>query len=259
MSANNNCSEPDDCASKCIRCAKVIPTNAIGCDKCEGWLHIRCAGLKLKEFEKMCDDKDSTFVCRYCQYYECGKCSKPVYPVQNGVKCDIDACGTWFHLRCTHFTLAEYLNKKSRLHTDPWYCPPCVNLPFSSLSQRDFSETVKDDLDLRSFYKSVPNIKSFKTKCSVCTRKITNNQNPKCLPCSDCKSLVHRKCSNISLPDLLNCKPSQLKQWSCNTCMSGHFPFQGVAAPEVQKLTYNSLVYCPCLDMSEEVPVGDDI
>ena len=35
--------------TKCIRCNKVfLPgKNSIGCDKCEGWLHLKCAGLNL--------------------------------------------------------------------------------------------------------------------------------------------------------------------------------------------------------------------
>ena len=202
----------DDLA-KCLRCSKLIRegANSISCDDCNGWLHLKCAGLKLKEFKKICSDKNSIFSCRYCTYYKCGKCQKPVYPNQNGVQCDIDDCEKWYHLRCSGFTLAEYRNSKSRLHTEPWHCFNCTKLPFSELSEKEFLEVIKPDLDLKRFYKTIPKIDSFKVRCSVCSRKITKNQKPKSLPCSDCESLVHRKCSNISLPELLDCKPFHLK------------------------------------------------
>ncbi len=160
----------------------------------------------------------------------------------------------WYHLRCTKFTMAEYLSKKSRVHTEPWYCPSCISFPFSDLSHKDFSKVVKPDLDLKAYYKSIPNIDSYKMRCSVCTRKITKNQQTKSLPCIHCNSLVHRKCCNISLPDLLSCKPSHLKHWSCNACMSHLFPFQDIAATEIQKMTYNSLFSCPCLNESSDLP-----
>ena len=147
--------------------------------------------------------------------------------------------------------IAEYLNKKSRLHTTPWYCPCCFTPPYATLSDKEFAETVRN-VDLKRYFKSVTDITSYKSRCSVCTRKITKNQNPKSLPCMSCQSLVHRKCSNISLPDLLNCKPSQLKHWSCNSCMSESFPFQETETYELQKLSYNGLVFCPCLNQSVE-------
>ncbi len=259
MSSSKEPSTPD---TKCLRCEKIIGENqnSISCDKCNGWLHIRCAGLKLKEFKKICSDDLSTFICRYCDYYKCGKCTKPVYPTQNGIQCDIDLCEKWYHLRCTKFTMAEYLNSKSRLHTESWNCPCCTSIPFSDLSDKDFLETVQDDLKLNDFFKTLPNINSFKSRCSVCTRKITKNQEPKSIPCRDCTSLVHRKCGNISLPNLLNCKPNQLKHWSCNTCMSHLFPFQDISTPDLQKLSYNNIVSCPCRDHSSETPTtyGND-
>ena len=75
----------DSKVTKCLRCDKPVPGNAIGCDICEGWLHLKCAGIKLKEFYKICEDVNTKFTCRYCKFYQCGKCSKPVYPSQKGI------------------------------------------------------------------------------------------------------------------------------------------------------------------------------
>ena len=247
-------SDPKDNV-KCLRCDKTIfeGQNTIGCDECLGWLHIRCAGIRVKDFKKICSDKNSSFICRYCTYYKCGKCCKPVYPVQNGIQCDLDDCQTWYHLRCTKFTLAEYLSKNSRLHTDEWFCPQCNSLPFMELNDKMFKETVKPDLDLKALFKNLTDTQTYQTRCSVCHKKITKNQQPKSFPCTSCKSFVHRKCCNISLPDLLETKASGIKNWSCNSCMTEYFPFQNTEAQDLLKLNFNSLVHCPCQRDSSEV------
>jgi hypothetical protein len=252
-------SDSDSEVTKCIRCDKPVSGNTIGCDICEGWLHLKCAGFKLKEFYKICEDVNTKFICRYCKFYQCGKCSKPVYPTQNGIQCDIDNCEKWYHLRCTKFTMAEYLSKSSRLHTENWYCPLCISFPFSDLSQKAFTEVVKPDCNLKTFFSKRPGINAYKNCCSVCTRKITKNQHDKSFPCSECKSLIHRKCSNISPHELINCKPSHLKRWSCNSCMASQFPFQNIAASEVEKMSFNSLFSCPCLADSSDVPNNCDL
>ena len=120
------------------------------------------------------------------------------------------------------------------------------------LSPKEFSKLTNDDSSLKSYCLSVTSGKNFKTRCPVCTRKITKNQQPKSLPCIDCHSLVHRKCTNIPLSDLLNTKPKHIKNFSCNTCLSQHFPYQDLTNYDVQKLSFNSLYFCPCLDKSTE-------
>ena len=47
---------------KCMKCSKHFQhrQNSIRCDKCEGWLHVKCSGLKLKEFHKI--DEDTEFL-----------------------------------------------------------------------------------------------------------------------------------------------------------------------------------------------------
>ena len=172
--------------------------NWISCDECSGWLHIKCAGIKLKEFKIINSDEKSTFVCRYCKYYKCGKCFKPVYPLQNGLICDLEECQKWFHLGCTQHSLADYKNSKSHLRINDWYCPNCVSLPFDNLNNKDFLNTVTPGLNLREYQKVIPGIDNFKQRCSVCCKNITRNQKPKSLPCVVCSTLVHRKCSNIT-------------------------------------------------------------
>ena len=120
----------DSDMNNCIKCRKKVfsTQNKVHCDDCNGWLHLRCSGLTLKALDSLKKNK-IPFTCKFCKYCKCGKCDKPVYDSQNGVQCDSDNCHTWFHLRCTRFTLAEYKNKKSRLHTENWYCANCTCLP----------------------------------------------------------------------------------------------------------------------------------
>ena len=145
--------------SKCIKCAKKFlinkAQNLICCDNCNGWLHLKCAGLKLKEFKKICNDPNSNFLCDYCEFFKCGKCDRPVYEGQNSIECSVEDCGRWYHLRCTEFTLGEYVDTNSRLHMSPWFCPHCITLPFSSLNQLEFVETVSTD-HVKKYFQSFP-------------------------------------------------------------------------------------------------------
>ena len=104
--------EQNDKLTKCIKCSKVVLNNqnAIECEKCLGWIHHKCSGLSKKLFDEIVKDK-TRFECKYCTNYGCGKCSKAVYPFQNAIQCDSDSCILWYHLKCTHFTLAEYVKK----------------------------------------------------------------------------------------------------------------------------------------------------
>ena len=248
-------SKPND--SKCIKCEKknLENKNVICCDNCNGWLHIKCAGLKLKEFHKICSDPSLDFLCNYCINFKCGKCSRPVYEGKNSIVCSVDECSTWFHLRCTEFTLAEYVDTESRLHSEDWICPLCYRLPFSDLKDIDFAETLNQDHNLKKYFLDFPNRDLYNTRCSVCSKKVNGNQQQKSLLCTGCCSFVHRKCSNISTHNLLMSKPSHLKNWFCNSCLCNRFPFQLIDDSDLHRLEFNSQFPCPCLsDSSDAVP-----
>ena len=235
---------------KCIKCkSQFYPNqNAIQCDKCDGWLHLKCSGMSKKDFIRV--QEDTEFVCNYCKNYPCGKCEKPVYPSQNAVECSHDQCSKWYHLRCSPFSQAEYLSKKSRLHTEPWFCPDCTMFPFNTLNTEEMSKLVDDGMHLREFFSTLTTNSNFSHICSVCNRRINQNQIPKSLPCTSCSSYVHRKCCNINLSDLLSCKPSHLRHWNCHSCMRSKFPFQNEDKFEISKTSFNSLMVCPCQRIS---------
>ena len=203
--------------------------------------------------------KETEFICIFCTKYPCGKCSKPVYNTQNAINCSVDDCNKWFHLRCSPFSLAEYLDRKSRLHTQPWFCPDCTGMPFNDLNQLEICELIHDDLQLREYFNILAGNTAFREICSVCNRAVKDGQKPGCLSCIYCNSYVHRKCCNIKLYDLLSAKPSHLKNWSCNTCRIKFFPFQNENDSELLNMTFNSTMDCPCTDHSSDAIDFDNL
>ena len=162
---------------KCIKCNKYVyeNQNSIGCDDCLGWLHLKCSGLTLKKFKEL-GKNDDDFFCKWCLNYKCGKCEKPVLPNHNAIQCDTDSCETWFHLKCTRFTLAEYKNKKSRLHTENWHCPDCLCTPYSELPQKEFMKLCNDDKRLKNYFNFVTSSDVYNKKCTVCNKEIRDSQ-----------------------------------------------------------------------------------
>ena len=49
-------------SDKCTNCAKLCidGQNCIQCDKCDCWQHLKCSGLKLKEFKKVVKRQNSS-------------------------------------------------------------------------------------------------------------------------------------------------------------------------------------------------------
>ena len=238
----------------CIKCKKkVFPTqNKVCCSDCDGWLHLKCSGLTLKALKTLTKDK-LTFQCKYCKNYKCGKCEKPVYDGQNAIQCDVDECQTWFHLKCTRFTLSEYVNKKSRLHTDHWYCSNCTCFPFDNLSQGEFMKLQTDYTKLKEYFSFITSNTQYSKTCSVCTKQVKNVKHA--FPCTSCNTYIHRKCTGVPLSQILQGKPKQFKYWNCKTCMSNHFPFADLDDGEVHKLSFNSNVSCSCAKHTENTPL----
>ena len=240
---------------KCIKCSKHIleNQNGIGCDDCLGWLHLKCSGLTLKKFKELGKNEDTPFSCKWCLKYKCGKCEKPVLPSHNGILCDTDSCGTWFHLKCTRFTLKEYKDKKSRLHTENWHCPDCLCIPYSDLPQKEFVKLVNDDKRLKNYFNFITSNELYSKKCTVCDKEIRDSLVKKSFPCTSCKSYIHRKCTGIPLSEILLGTPSQFKYWNCKTCVSDHSPLADLDDSELSKLTFNSNYKCQCSDKSENI------
>ena len=186
---------------KCAKCRKFVyeTQNSICCDNCNNWVHLRCSGISKKEFQKLSNDPKLSFCCKYCQYYKCGKCFKPVLDDQNALQCDNSDCSTWYHLGCTKVSLNKYQEFNKEIDTNTWICSYCYTFPFEGITDNNFG---KPFYSLNKIEKNVlMDIvnQNFKTTCSVCKRKIRKDKLYKDIPCKSCTHLVHRKCSCISI------------------------------------------------------------
>ena len=255
MSTSNADDHTTDKNEKCVKCSKIVyeNSNSIACDKCQGWLHLRCSGLKRKDFVKITEDTE--FICKYCKNSPCGKCNAPVYPFQNAIQCSHDDCLSWYHLRCTHFTSGEYYNRKSRLHTEAWYCPECTHLPFDNINCNEFTQLINDDTRLKEYFNILTCNKKFSNKCSVCKRGISRKNIPKSFPCTSCHTYVHRTCTNLSQSEILQLTPSQIRHWECNTCRVNHFPLQDIDNLQLTHLSFNSNMQCQCSNQTADTPI----
>ena len=234
----------------CSKCKKCIyeNSNSICCDDCDNWFHLRCSKMRLIDFKKFAKDPSLKFYCHYCSECKCGKCCRPVFDHQNGIMCD--ACDSWFHLRCSKLNLEQYHNL-SNSNID-WICSLCYKPPFSDVDNAIFLETFNNFNKLEDYcVASLNNANqlSYSPKCNVCNRKTINaNTLKKLIPCSSCFSLIHRKCSNFSLGDLLGLDTNNLVNWECDTCISNKFPFSHVSETDLVSMSFNSNFSCKCLE-----------
>ena len=77
--------------------------------------------------------------------------------------------------------------------------------------------------------------------CSVCYKK---NKKTNSLKCNTCKSLIHKKCTNLKTNDILYIKTSKKKTWECLACQALKFPFSALNDHGIQKETFNSNFSC---------------
>ena len=89
----------------------------------------------------------------------------------------------------------------------------------------------------------------FNKHCSVCTRRVNNTE--KAIPCYICKHYIHRKCSNLSEPDIQLTLNS--KHWHCMHCQNSTFPFHTVSNNELLSENFNSNNSCPCNDSMKDL------
>ncbi|KAJ8029979.1 hypothetical protein HOLleu_29537 [Holothuria leucospilota] len=106
-------------------CAKLVKKNdnAVQCDGCDHWVHIRCAdidreGYKLLQLSKP-EDK---WYCSKCSS-PCGICLKGVRGDDPAIECD--SCKKWIHNRCSLVDDSHYDHIQAT--NCIWMCPNCDN------------------------------------------------------------------------------------------------------------------------------------
>ena len=226
--------------------------NSICCDNCDNWIHLRCSKIGLKAFKILNKDENSTFFCDYCKKYKCGKCDKPVFNNQNALFCESD-CRKWYHLKCTKVSLETYQKFNKNNKCGSWFCSSCLSFPFHNLTNVELIANSSFECKAEIEFDAIIKSNEFSSKCSICLRKIKENKKHKSMPCTTCKSLVHRKCTGISLYELNNSKRSDFLYWECANCMKNKFAFFDINDHDILVENFNSNFICPCLDLPKFV------
>ena len=117
------------------------------------------------------------------------------------------------------------------------------SLNYTKLEKRTLKELKKKDMN---------------TKCAVCSRKINDKKKHKALPCLSCRSLVHRRCSNISIYDLNNSLES-FSHWECILCKRNKFQFSDIEDETIVECSFNSNFNCFCKTIETPVLRRDHI
>ena len=188
-----------------------------------------------------CQKGKSSFHCIYCRKYQCLKCNKHVYDHHKSVCCD--KRDRWILVGCAKITEQEYKKMTQTNVSDIWFCSPCLDFPFNALNnsklsslyiQKNKNTTLKLDIN------------RFEKMCSVCCHKL--NRPLEGIPCTTCKSLVHRQCSQLKIseiPEVLKTK-EKIENWECPSCKKAKFPFCDLDNLAIEKEVLNSSFPCKC-------------
>ena len=112
-------------------------------------------------------------------------------------------------------------------------------LPFHNLTTNQFQNFIESNNSIPPLSKQ-----TFKyvNACSICNRKNKKNG----LKYSTCKSIIHKKCTQLKTTELLTIKVQGQKSWECLSCRKLKFPFAVLSNHDIQKDSVNSLFQCKC-------------
>jgi len=105
-----------------------VGCNALSCDKCKKWIHVKCTALMTyTRYRKLVkNDTEFDFTCDKCTQYPCTVCNKEVTFECRAIDCDV--CDKWTHIECTNsFTADEYdILQSGNLSFNfvCWHCSP---------------------------------------------------------------------------------------------------------------------------------------
>ena len=221
--------------TRCKKCNKFSGTGkgTLSCKKCRNDFHFKCADLSEQKVKACLSGKDS-FTCKYCLNYPCGRCKLPVFDHQNALCCDASDCLKWYHLKCTRVSLWTYNRMVIGTNSECWHCDNCYKFPFSHLDESLFKAP------------EIPTLLNISSNaCSICSKNINARHVDKSVYCSFCNSLVHRKCSGLSLYDLNRLPKNHFKNWGCSKCMH-IIPFNELNTHDLLKQNFNSNFNCHC-------------
>ena len=216
----------------CIKCNKTFPVsnyNSICCDKCQFWYHFSCSQLDITEFETHQKNLELKWSCNSCQNKYCKKCDISTR-FKNSVKCS-NCCGK-FHNKCAGITKQNSQNTQSAT----WNCRDCSSqiFPFHNIDNKSL---IKMHENYPKKYVSTSIVTNeFKNCCSICDKKLIMPN--KGIPCTNCKCLVHVKCTNIKH---ISKEYHTFKgNWQCSACIKTKFAFTDIDNKNLKENSFNS-------------------
>ena len=137
---------PPTMTEKCDICLLDTSNDSIACDLCDTWYHYSYTNLSPFEFQSFCSDPTLSWTCSVCvDNTHCIKCNIGFNLNSNQKSICCHLCKKYFHLKCSHLTLAKY----SLLSTsnEKWYCRTCTNsiFPFNNLDNNKFLKLWKQN------------------------------------------------------------------------------------------------------------------
>ena len=211
----------------CKKCKKIFPESnctSISCDKCLYWYHLTCTCLEIAEFEYFQNNPTSNWNCKSCLEKNCKKCNLGT-KFKKSIKCNI--CLNKYHIKCVGVT-------------DPspdWKCRDCFTriFPFQSIDNKSL-------INLHQSYPKKYNLQhirneKFSNVCTICTKKL--NKPSTGIPCKECKSLIHVKCTKIL--GISKHYHTWKGNWQCKSCLGKKFPFTRIDNNElINEISFNS-------------------
>ena len=149
-------------------------------------------------------------------------------------------CQSIFHGKCVGLKPSEY--------SQNWICRDCCStiFPFHNIDNKKLESLAIQNYNLETVKKSISYI-----FCTICNRSAKLG-----IPCSNCKCLIHQKCSNIK-----NAKKNFhlfRGKWECNDCMQKKFPFQCVENFILSELSFSSITY-NTISFSSKYPIDEKL
>ena len=163
----------------CGICSQNVPhkQEAIQCDFCNFWNHIKCENIDIKTYNDLIKSNDSeTHCCKVCkaemnlcspvnlsddeilmidlnllktpefistaEVFHCGTCKKKVGQRHKAVQCDF--CDKWNHIKCDGIDNKTYDALKKSNDNTKYYCKLCKEniFPFQKLADDEFFTSI---------------------------------------------------------------------------------------------------------------------
>ena len=245
----------DSCINKyCKKCNKSLhntDTDSICCDKCNYWYHLPCSNLSASEFKCYIDNTNKIWKCNSCINLICKKCDITLFKKENIL---FNICKNKYHLKCSGLTKDFF--KKIKNKEDAWNCRNCYSdiFPFHQIDNQKLEKLI--EITKKTFSSININKEDYTNWCNICNKKVIQPRNS--LPCTNCKTFIHKKRSKLNRIGIQNFHIFKGK-WECTYCLHEKYPFTEVKNDESNNISYNSSMKYQCNTKVPHVMIDNNL